>query len=161
MSSTIFIFDIDGTLVDTRVALRDAYIAAGVDPSLIAEFCGKSPWKAWCTQEIHDKKTALYRSALLKYGKRGPAYPLLKYVKSIGVEVAALTGASASAVAELVITGLLDDDITVLGTECTIMRKRDVLYELGDHHDHVFYVDDNPGDIRPVLHHPKVTLLGV
>lgn len=46
-------YDLDGVLIYTRTANRDAYRMAGVEPP---EDFHQRPWQSWTDQKTHDKK---------------------------------------------------------------------------------------------------------
>jgi hypothetical protein len=86
----LFVYDLDGTLVDSGRAVLEAYRAAGLEPP--QDFWGK-PFSAWSDDwRAHDRKNELYPEMLQKYGKRLPCADLMEIT---GGHI--LTGASREA----------------------------------------------------------------
>lgn len=91
---TTYAFDLDGTLVDTREAVRQAYLCAGV--SMPDEAWGL-PWETWLEDPAaHDRKNAAYPDCLRRYAVK---LPLLDVCRRLGGVV--ITGASAGAVSAI------------------------------------------------------------
>lgn len=86
-----FVFDLDGTLVETLTAVRAAYLAAGV---VVPETAYNQPVGDWCTPAQHDAKNNVYRLMLLRYGKPN----MLLYLYAWQTRSPVLTGASQRAV---------------------------------------------------------------
>jgi hypothetical protein len=87
----MLVFDLDGTLVDTRAAVEAAYSAVGV--RMPSNAWGK-PWKEWLKdEELHRRKNAVYPIALALYAKR---LPLMEHCLRANARV--ITGASREAV---------------------------------------------------------------
>lgn len=84
--------DLDGTLVDTRTAVEEAYKAVGVTPP--EGFWG-CPWTEWLSDPIaHERKAIVYPTFLSQHGRLLPlAQELVQQVK-FGRTVQILTGAS-------------------------------------------------------------------
>jgi hypothetical protein len=86
----LYVYDLDGTLIDSHDAVVAAYKAAGITPP--ADFWGK-PFSAWCDANFaHEKKNELYPAMLQKYGKRLPLADLCWLTGGV-----ILTGASEEA----------------------------------------------------------------
>ena len=64
MEKTIRFFDLNGTLVNTRPAIIEAYKRIGVD----AGSNWDRPWREWCTEEAHRKKDKIYEGVLMELG---------------------------------------------------------------------------------------------
>jgi len=83
------VFDLDGTLIDNKEAVRYAYLRAGV--AMPDDAWGK-PVGDWCTKEQHEMKQSVYFNSLLEYGRRGPG---IGFWTSIGgAPKVIITGAS-------------------------------------------------------------------
>lgn len=97
----MIVFDLDGTLIDTREAVREAYLAAGVE---MPDAAWGKPWHEWLLQDrtteeavkIHRKKNELYREALRHYGC---ILPCLSYALQLGAPI--ITGASITGVSHV------------------------------------------------------------
>lgn len=87
----MWVFDLDGTLVDTRKAVEEAYHLAGVH--MPPEMWGR-PWQQWLNNaRVHSLKNKLYHQTLRQYGVK---LPLLEVALQLDAPV--LTGASSAAV---------------------------------------------------------------
>lgn len=85
------VFDLDGTLVDTRLAVVEAYHMAGVKP---ADIRWGQPWHTWLKDPAaHEHKNYVYPIALKRLAK---ALPLLEVACRMRAPV--ITGASFLAV---------------------------------------------------------------
>lgn len=132
---TDFLFDMDGTIVDTLKALRLCYRKAGI--TMPPEAIGQS-WQAWCPEAIHKEKERLYPNFVREYVRILPAMNLLRLTK--GVVITGASQASVNAVRSVAAIG----HFSCLATECTLDRK---LNEIKQHQrrtgHHVVWVDDN------------------
>jgi phosphoglycolate phosphatase-like HAD superfamily hydrolase len=100
-ASRCYAFDLDGVLMDTQTAVREAYAAAGVvmDPS----FWGL-PWEDWLprscngdkhkAQEVHDAKNNLYAQSLRDHGKPLTGAQAFRIAEQSGARVYVITAAS-------------------------------------------------------------------
>lgn len=89
-----FVFDLDGTLLDTEEAVRKAYIMAGVTPP--ANFFGRPAWE-WMkdtplNRELHKQKNRHYKETTWRMVTALPMLELFDRTKGI-----ILTGASQEA----------------------------------------------------------------
>lgn len=85
-----WVFDLDGTLIDSQEAVRRAYEAAGV--RMPPEAWGK-PWREWLGDEAaHRRKEALYPEFLRQYAR-----PKALYRTAQRLRAPVLTGASGAA----------------------------------------------------------------
>lgn len=80
------VFDLDGTLVQTRAANLAAYKELGVEPP---EDFHIRPWQEWCTKEVHDAKGQIIARYLQVAAH---ATPLMPVYDQIGTAI--LTNAS-------------------------------------------------------------------
>lgn len=81
------IFDLDGTLVDSKEAVKQAYLRAGVT---MPEWAWGRPWREWMTDPMaHALKAMYYPAALKEHGRKLPLYD---YASKHGSPV--ITGAS-------------------------------------------------------------------
>jgi len=87
----VIVYDLDGTLIDTHEAVRQAYLVAGVE--MPDDAWGKT-WQEWLPDfQKHNLKNLAYPEMLRKYAK-----PLPLYYDAIKSRDAVLTGASREAV---------------------------------------------------------------
>lgn len=98
----MIVFDLDGTLIDTREAVREAYLAAGVE---MPDAAWGKPWHTWLPQlpnlrlspeEIHKIKNANYKHCLREHGR---VLPCLQYAVQLDAPI--ITGASVQAIAHV------------------------------------------------------------
>lgn len=97
---TKIVFDLDGTLIDTREAVRQAYLAVGiVQPE---EAWGRLPWQEWLpplcdspehARFLHTKKNEHYEEMLARF-----AIPLPCWDIAASLKAPIITGASITAV---------------------------------------------------------------
>lgn len=125
-----WVFDLDGTLMDTREAVKHAYLLAGV--RMPNDAWGK-PWREWTTKDVHDKKNAMYPIALHNFAS---PLPLLDYAVKLRSHI--LTAASLDAVLALKQVGWLPAR-TPFTSELSREQKVDWLR----HHGWGVYVDDD------------------
>lgn len=128
-----FVFDMDGTIVDSIRAVKEAYKRAGL--VLADEAWGKTSKQWKCPPDIHKMKVALYPTILLRMGRRLHAADLLT-----AMDGSVLTGASMGAVEA--VRGFLDHDFRLAGAECDSDMKIKILSAKSDEC-RVFYVDDD------------------
>lgn len=129
-----FAYDLDGTLVDSREAVVQAYRRAGLEPP--PDFWGRTA-KEWnCPAEVHRRKNALYPDTLARFGRRLPLADL--YDLTGGV---VLTGASyEAALAAMWFLGMTVRLDRVFAS-CTLEVKLETLRRLGGPG---LYFDDDP-----------------
>ena len=89
-----WVFDLDGTLIDTREANLGAYRAAGVEPP---EDFAVRPWQDWCDPVTHNVKGALLPKFLANHGR---VLPALKILEAFGGHI--LSNASVASYAAIV-----------------------------------------------------------
>jgi phosphoglycolate phosphatase-like HAD superfamily hydrolase len=87
-------FDLDGTLADTREAVKQAYIRAGADAALVDANWGK-PWRTWTDGETHARKNTIYLRDTIGLVKRLPPMNMFANKFSIIVTGASLVAAEA------------------------------------------------------------------
>jgi len=123
--------DLDGTLVDSKLAVIEAYRAAGVEMPFYA--WGR-PWQEWLDDEtVHTRKNRVYADMLRKYGE---PLPLYRVAVQRGFPV--ITGASAAAVA------VVTQTFGALNVALTGATLEDKALWLHDHAKTGLYVDDDP-----------------
>ena len=126
-----YVFDLDGTLVDTRQAVVEAYRAIGVE---MPEDAWGKPYREWLPQpkwQLHEQKAVVYPTTLARFGKKLGLYD---FVKAKGYPV--LTGASYSA------TLTIQREWGVLNIVGYGMRLEQKAYQLNKNFPHCTYVDD-------------------
>lgn len=128
-----FVFDMDGCIVDSYAAVKEAYRLVGF--KLLPEHWGKTWREIGVTPEQHKEKTQLYSTCLRQYGRKLHAATLLEVV---GGDI--LTGASLEAVKS--VSSLLGFTPGLIGYSCTQDDKIDILNNTAAQ-GRVFYVDDN------------------
>lgn len=72
-----WVFDMDGTLVDTLRATREAYRKAGLK---MPEGAWGKTWNEWCPEDVHLEKQRIYPNMLREFGRVLPAAELFKLV---------------------------------------------------------------------------------
>jgi hypothetical protein len=128
-----FIFDMDGTIVDSYLAVRAAYKKAGL--ALPEDAWGKTAAEWDCPQAVHEMKKRLYPTILRSHGRRLHAADLLEIVHGH-----VLTGASIEAVDA--VRKFLGFKFDVVGHSCNQDRKINILRQLSREHK-IIYVDDD------------------
>lgn len=141
ISSFNIVFDLDGTLVDSKDALIAAYEFAGVknpEPLLA------TAWPKWCTLEQHSIKNDVYPSMLKRYGK---LLPLAKFASKGNWPV--ITFASRRGVDA--VREVFDLELNVFRYGCGVSTKAECLKQL--HHRGVprMYVDDNAVQLKEIV----------
>lgn len=141
------IYDLDGTLVDTREAVRQAYAVAGV---VMPDDAWGKPAQDWlprvCDDPIvaHQLKCVAYANALRYHGRQLPLLQELSFHKQT---VTVITGASRQAVNTLYKMGILPSFVKVVAVQQTRRSKVDWLAR----HGWGTYVDDDAEVRRLVL----------
>src|SRR4029077_19825013 len=88
----LYCFDLDGTLIDSREVLIEAYRSVGVEPP--SDFFVKS-WREWLPDpELHRKKNEIY----LKIIHKIRPLPLMQLYHSLEGHAMIMTAASRAAV---------------------------------------------------------------
>ena len=140
-----YVFDLDGTLIDTREAVRQAYRAAGLE-EFPDDAWGK-PAREWLRDEaVHTRKNALYPEMLRRYARKLPLLGLC-----LNIHAPVITGASPMA-ASHVSDFINDPRLAIMLWGASLGDKADWLrqYDLRRADQQNFYVDDNP-NIRSTL----------
>lgn len=122
---TTWVFDLDGTLVNTYEAVRRAYLEVGVE--MPTDAWGQ-PWQEWCSPVQHAAKCLVYPEFVRRYATRLPLYDFARDTRA-----PVLTGASLEAVravqqcfGPLNIRGVeqtITDKITALGDFSSDLRR--------------------------------------
>lgn len=137
--STIYVFDMDGTLYDTRAANEKAYLEAGL-PEYKPEYYCRTAADWGCPPEIHERKQQL----LPQYSwmiKPTWAYPFFEIAEKCGRAIV-LTGASAGSVR--LIENIHGRPLpTPFGITLSEADKRRILLNLTRAGWEVVYYDDN------------------
>lgn len=128
----LYVYDLDGTLIDSKIAVEESYKAAGVSPP--PDFWGK-PFSAWSGDwRAHEMKNELYPEMLKKYGARKFCADLMATTEGY-----ILTGASYDAALYAIQFLGLSDATLGIYDECDDARKLRKLEELGEG----IYFDDD------------------
>lgn len=127
-----FLFDLDGTLVDTAHAVKCAYQSVGCEPP--DNFFGR-PWREWLSnKDMHDRKNHVYPRMLDQYASELPALKLFRMLPNPGI----LTGASANAATVVLLKFNIMTDL--IGCEMTLADKIQLLNALPPG---IMFEDDN------------------
>lgn len=129
-----WLFDMDGTLVDTLRATREAYRKAGMK---MPEGAWGKPWREWCPEEVHAEKQRIYPNTLREFGRVLPAAELFKIVG--GSILTAASAPSAWSVIETFLGDRLEGDLYAeysADEKISVIKKYYV-------ESRVIYVDDN------------------
>lgn len=128
-----FVFDMDGTLVDSMKAVKEAYKLAGV--KWVPEYWGKTAEEWGCPPEVHEDKKRLYPTCLRRLGRRLQAADLLEVVDGV-----VLTGASEEAAHAVM--EMLGTQFPLLGAGASLPVKLRILKDIAKD-ERLFYVDDD------------------
>jgi phosphoglycolate phosphatase-like HAD superfamily hydrolase len=140
---TKYVFDLDGTLVNSRAAVTEAYRRAGV---VMPEDAWGKPWQEWLVDpvtralrhDVHNEKNRIYLSVLEELGQHTDLG--LRVRMGFGAPATVITGASPQAVQSMRQCGLLSDTVKVEAYHLTAIGKVDWLAT----HGWGTYVDDDP-----------------
>lgn len=149
---TCYVFDLDGTLIDSRLAVENSYRDAGVEMPVDA--WGK-PWHHWlvdvCSGDhdealrIHELKNKFYVSNLDRYGRVLPLADLARSLIEAGEPVYVITGGSIDA-ATTALKRAKIDLMVLYDTEASIAAKSRILHNLWyETHSRGVYFDDMDG----------------
>ncbi len=123
----------DGTLVDTHLAVRKAYEAVGVE---MPDDAWGRPWIEWLKDgDAHRQKNLIYPKMLRKYAR---SLPLLDY--AVRHKSPVITGASATAA--VAVMNQFKIDVVLVGANAE--RKKNYL----SHRPPGIYVDDHEATRR-------------
>lgn len=142
----IYVFDLDGTLLDTYAAVREAYRLAGADPP--SDFWGK-PWHAWLDDPaVHKRKNEIYRHVAKTLVRPLPFYHFIERLESWHFYI--MTAGSPDAVEML--TGHFDALGYASGyfTEVSLADRIEALKALDNAHGTGLYVDDDATTCREI-----------
>ena len=91
-----YVFDLDGTLFDTKQAVFEAYKAAGV---IMPDDAWGKPWHQWLDDEtIRQKKQKIYPEYVEKHAKALPLWDMFREMQDAKMNPIILTGAGSAAV---------------------------------------------------------------
>lgn len=142
-----YVFDLDGTLFDTRNLVRQAYLAAGV---IMPDDAWGKPAGQWLPElvgfkrwhSVHERKTDIYLHMLRRDPPpRTPAASAMIELALSGVETYVITGASREAALTL-LSGFQPYHYRLIGANCDRSLKITKIRMLGRAHECV-YVDDD------------------
>ncbi len=147
------VFDLDGVIVNTRLAVEAAYHTAGI--KMPPDAWGR-PWREWCDNDTHRKKNLAYPTVLREHGHPGP---LMWLIVKLRGEALVLTGASPDAVN--IIRRTFDIDFKVLGYEQTREQKYEKLSALARNQQVVYFDDDRRvvNNINDTMHSNLTAIL--
>lgn len=140
-----FIFDIDGTLADTRPLVKEAYRLVGID---MPDHVWGAPWTSWLHNRtksrahaayVHAQKTEVYLKLINdRPPKKLVAVQIAHRLINRGHYVQFVTGASSSAARAILGQCQLSTN-RLIGYSCTITDKIELLgeYDIG------LYIDDD------------------
>lgn len=135
----IYVFDLDGTLIDSEATVRAAYEMAGTQ--MPDDAWGK-PWQSWCGIYYHSRKCEFYNQMLHEIPTL-PPMDLLKEMTAAGENVGILTGASHEALAGIMhLHGI--DGVRKIGWSATLADKEYALLFLASKDGDLVYIDDEP-----------------
>ncbi len=137
---TLPIFDFDGTLVNTKVAVEAAYALALDDPHFTIDTVWGLPWQKWCSPEAKKKKEKLYPACVEKFADLTWLGEHIDWTR-----VAILTAATQRSVME-VIEILIGPNVRpqIIATECTpdLKQAHLSLFTLHQPQERFLYLDD-------------------
>ena len=136
----------DGVIVDTKTAVKEAYRQAGVE---MPDDCWGKPYHEWCSEEVHELKKQYYPECLQKYGEKLPIADLARSENSW-----LLTSASKEAIEA--VFDLLGFRIPILGYSVTLEQK---IKRLNNIDGLVIYYEDNPEKAREINSRSKTTVM--
>jgi len=149
------VFDLDGTLADTKEAWLRAYEAAGVR-RVIAAHHWHDDWRAWTTEDVYDAKNKAYVDILPTCLGYGPAKD--RYILAPVGERFVLTATPAEYVNIIRRELSLYKDPVLPVLEAKISRKQRAdwlrkLSRIGEllGHKEFFYYDDNAEQAAEVV----------
>lgn len=137
-----WVFDLDGTLVDTRAAHEAAYREVGVEPP---EDFHIRPWQDWCHERVHSEKNALLPRHLAQTARLLPAFKILE---AMGGEI--LTNASEESFAAIVAVFPALSQYRATRGKTPKEKFLWLLEQQGDSMSPGVYLDDNEGLVRQV-----------
>ena len=151
----IHVFDMDGTLVDSRDAVRASYADVGI--TMPDDAWGK-PWRHWlpqlCSrstelaQEVHQNKNEAYMRRIGQVRPLPLARSLALLHGRIGMRTAVVTGASHAA-AHHILTKIIgvaiepEEHGVLLSTEQDLSGKAHAIAAFASVHDEGIYYDDD------------------
>tara|TARA_Y100000310_G_scaffold270200_1_gene283863 strand:+ start:3610 stop:4179 length:570 start_codon:yes stop_codon:yes gene_type:complete len=142
--STFVIFDVDGVLIDSREAVRQAYASVDI---VVPEKAWGISWREWLPEmvesesrakKLHVAKNEAYPGMIRKFARELPPIKTLRELLMLDVRVGILTAASLHAARMVSIHLGIHRDVEFIGTECR--NKVEVLARLSDKGQ---YVDDH------------------
>lgn len=146
----LFIFDLDGTLIDNEAAIDAAYHRAGVIRPPVTRLTGAPCDLSWCTPEEHAAKAVFYAEELRTHARIGNATEIYYALRAIHAPIALLTGASMSGTqASLEWLNISKSVFDHVWTGCTMDAKIDIIKHLLTE---VVYIDS---DVETASHIAK------
>lgn len=125
--------DLDGTLIDTRLAVKKAYEHVGVK-----HWKSDAPWHAFATEEQHSQKGYIYPMFLKQYAH---VLPLAEVAIQSQWEI--LTGASVDALLSIREVFPLFRHLDTRWVHCNLVTSQDKVRVIKQHGISL-YIDDNP-----------------
>jgi phosphoglycolate phosphatase-like HAD superfamily hydrolase len=120
-----YVFDLDGVLIDSRDAVREAYKRVGC---VMPDDAWGRPWYEWCGIEPHTRKVAVYKQMILA-GEVPTLPPLevLRELRDANKWVGIFTGASHEAVTGIMAREGLRSGVRLLGWSESKKGKYEIL----------------------------------
>ena len=143
-----FVYDMDGTLIDTKEAVFRAYESANFN---MTEELWNKPWQEiGISKEQHDEKCKIYPHFLKKYSK-----PLALYYLYQKIPGYILTGASLDACREIV--KLYNIPHYMIKCNLTKEEKIQILQGLG--YENCYYYDDDVSIENDIITRTRYTFI--
>ena len=118
----MYIFDLDGTLVDTHAAVTEAYRRVGV---IMPDDAWGMPWTAWLKSKVlHERKAKVYPECLKEFASK---LPLFDFAQQHHAPI--ITGASPRAVHAI---QNQFGQLNIIKTSCTRQEKITWLINIQD-----------------------------
>lgn len=146
--SVCSVFDLDGCLIDSRQAVREAYRRAGVE---MPPGAWGRPWRDWLihaceddedeARRVHNIKNEIYPEMIRRHARQLPLATYMAALAERGLSCWVITGASHdAAVSALSFLGF--DDSLLNAWELDVRGKERKLIEIARHFSVGTYFDD-------------------
>lgn len=166
MRPSVWVFDLDGTLLDTAELSRQAYAAVGIT---MPDHAWGTSWKEWlpdllggninAAAAIHASKTMIYLRELIRCDLQGMELPALEVARELFADnptrVKILTASSALSCRRIL--NRLGFDTIEYHTELHFIARQQHLRSWAVHAN-VTYVDDNNDTINRLASKPSESI---